>query len=242
MTETHWPVLELRHYTLRPDTRDIMVELFDRELLDPQEALGARILGQFRDEDDPNRWVWLRAFTTMASRLEVLKGFYLESETWRTHAAAARATMVDTSDVLLLRPLPGAELPMLDTRPGREATALPPGRLQATVYHPDVPIDEFADFFDHGMVPVLRSVGIEPLGRYETEPAPNDFSQLPIREGETVFVWFTRFRDADERVRKLTALSRNPLWRNDIRPHLDKLLATSEAVLRLAPTARSALR
>src|SRR5690348_16267647 len=106
MTEILWPVLELRQYTLRPGTRDTLIDLFDRELLDPQEALGARVIGQFRDEDDPDRFVWLRAFPDMRARHAALTAFYLDSETWRTHAPAARATMIDTTDVLLLRPSP----------------------------------------------------------------------------------------------------------------------------------------
>ncbi|MVU83558.1 NIPSNAP family protein [Nocardia sp. ET3-3] len=242
MSENTWPVLELRRYTLHPGGRDTLIDLFDRELLEPQEALGCRMLGQFRDEDDPDRFVWLRAFTDMVSRLDVLRRFYLESETWRTHGAAASATMIDVTDVLLLRPIPGGELPVPGERAADDTLTPASGRVQATVYHPNIPIAEFTDFFEQSVTPALRAAGIEPLGRYETEPAPNDFPRLPIREGETVFVWFTLFRDADQRTESLAALAGNPLWNNDIRPRLDKYLAAPEKVLRLTPTARSALR
>ena len=43
------PVLELRRYTVHPGTRDTLVRLFDREFVETQEAVGMRIVGQFRD-------------------------------------------------------------------------------------------------------------------------------------------------------------------------------------------------
>ena len=34
------------------------------------------IVGQFRDLDDPDRFVWIRGFTDMSSRLAALPNFY----------------------------------------------------------------------------------------------------------------------------------------------------------------------
>jgi hypothetical protein len=58
-------IVELRQYTLYSGAREVLIELFDRELVDSQEAVGIRVVGQFRDLDDPNRFVWLRAFSDM---------------------------------------------------------------------------------------------------------------------------------------------------------------------------------
>ncbi|WP_433272451.1 hypothetical protein ACQPZF_16385 [Actinosynnema sp. CS-041913] len=66
--------------------------------------MGIHVVGQFRDEDDPDRFVWLRAFPDMDARREALTAFYVDGAAWREHSAAARATMFDTPDVLLLRP------------------------------------------------------------------------------------------------------------------------------------------
>jgi hypothetical protein len=41
----------------------------------------------------------------MDSRRAALTAFYEHGEAWRTHGPAANATMVDSDDVLLLRPL-----------------------------------------------------------------------------------------------------------------------------------------
>src|SRR5213596_2430523 len=62
------PVVELRQYALHPGKRDVLIDLFDREFIEPQETLGMNILGQLRDLDDPDRFVWLRGFRDMASR------------------------------------------------------------------------------------------------------------------------------------------------------------------------------
>lgn len=53
-------VVELRQYTLHPGRRDTLIELFDREFVETQEALGINVIGQFRDLDGPDRFVWLR--------------------------------------------------------------------------------------------------------------------------------------------------------------------------------------
>ena len=63
-------VFELRQYTLHPGRRDVLIELFERAFIDPQTAAGMRVLGQFRDLDDPNRFVWFRSFSDMLRRKE----------------------------------------------------------------------------------------------------------------------------------------------------------------------------
>ncbi|MGO4424737.1 NIPSNAP family protein, partial [Streptomyces sp. MCAF7] len=69
-------VIELRQYTLRPGRRDELIELFDREFVETQEETGMVVLGQFRDLDDPNRFVWLRGFPDMTVRHRALTAFY----------------------------------------------------------------------------------------------------------------------------------------------------------------------
>src|SRR5690349_12870755 len=69
-------IVELRRYRLRPGTRETLIDLFDREFVEPQEAAGMRIIGQFRDLDDPDCFVWLRGFRDMPSRAAALEAFY----------------------------------------------------------------------------------------------------------------------------------------------------------------------
>ncbi|MGH7566210.1 MAG: NIPSNAP family protein, partial [Gemmatimonadota bacterium] len=70
------PVVELRQYTLRPGQRETLIEVFDRHLVEPQEALGMTVIGQFRDGQRPDRFVWLRGFADMESRHRALEALY----------------------------------------------------------------------------------------------------------------------------------------------------------------------
>ncbi|HEX9414313.1 MAG TPA: NIPSNAP family protein [Ktedonobacterales bacterium] len=64
----HCPICELRRYALKPGARATLIELFDREFVETQEAEGMRIFGQFRDLDAPDSFVWLRGFSDMVTR------------------------------------------------------------------------------------------------------------------------------------------------------------------------------
>src|SRR6266508_3826777 len=102
------PVIELRQYTLHAGQRDTLIKLFDSTFVESQEEVGIEVIGQFRDLDDPDRFVWLRGFADMEARARGLAGFY-HGPAWRAHREAANATMVDSDNVLLLKPAaPGA--------------------------------------------------------------------------------------------------------------------------------------
>ena len=103
MSPLRYPVVELRQYTLRPGQRDVLIGLFDREFVESQEAAGMAIVGQFRDLDDPDRFVWIRGFASMPARAAALAAFY-GGPAWKANSAAANATMIDSDNVLLLRP------------------------------------------------------------------------------------------------------------------------------------------
>ncbi|MFF2074748.1 NIPSNAP family protein [Kitasatospora sp. NPDC058162] len=159
-------IVELRQYTLHPGARETLIELFEREFVTGQEAVGITLGGRFRDLDDPHRFVWLRAFPDMAARRRALEAFY-GGPVWRAHRDVANATMVDSDDVLLLR------------GPG----FLPPRGVHevlATVCHPDpTGFDAYA----------ARHLG-PAHALHRTEHAENDFPALPVRTGEDVRLWF----------------------------------------------------
>ncbi|GIE34541.1 NIPSNAP family protein [Actinoplanes italicus] len=164
-------IVELRQYTLRPGRRDDLVELFDAEFVESQEELGMAVLGQFRDLDDPDRFVWLRGFADMGVRLRGLQEFY-GGPVWKEHGPAANDTMVDSDDVLLLRALVPPP-----------ATAREGGRseIKITIWYAESPFDDTVA----GLVP-------DAIAAFTTEYAANDFPALPVREGEHAFVWLTR--------------------------------------------------
>ena len=65
-------VVELRQYTLAPGRRDALIDLFEAEFIEPQQACGIRIVGTFRDLDDPQKFVWIRSFPDMERRARSL--------------------------------------------------------------------------------------------------------------------------------------------------------------------------
>jgi NIPSNAP len=171
-------VVELRRYTLKPGARETLIELFDREFVESQEALGMRILGTFRDLDDPEQFVWLRAFADLEQRAPALHAFY-SGPVWRAHSAAANATMVDVDNVLLLRPADGG--PRLEVDPARRPPVGAPDRDAVLT----VAICPAASDPDS----VESALGDRVLARLVTEHAENDFPALPIREDVDVVVW-----------------------------------------------------
>src|SRR5260370_20284370 len=102
--QTCCPIIELRQYTLHPGKRHVLIDLFDREFIEPQEALGMKITGQFRDVNNRNRFVWLRGFRDMASRAQALQDFY-GGPVWKGHREAADDPMVDLGKVPIFRPV-----------------------------------------------------------------------------------------------------------------------------------------
>jgi hypothetical protein len=53
-------LVELRQYTLHPGRRDELIDLFEREFVETQEACCMTVIGHFRDLDAADRFVWLR--------------------------------------------------------------------------------------------------------------------------------------------------------------------------------------
>src|SRR5712692_9399548 len=88
-------VLELRQYILHPGRQELFADLFDRVFADPRDANGMTVVGQFRDLDRPDRFVWMRGFQTMAARAQELAAFY-DSDLWHAHRSDANASIADS--------------------------------------------------------------------------------------------------------------------------------------------------
>jgi quinol monooxygenase YgiN len=233
------PLVELRRYTLHPGRRDALIDLFDREFVETQEAVGMRVIGQFRDLDDPDRFVWLRGFADMATRRAGLEAFY-GGPVWQAHRDAANATMVDSDDVFLLRPAwPGAGIEAAGAhRAAPGATATPPGLLDASVFPLRAPAgSDLLALCREVLSPVLRQGGARRIGWYVSEARPNDFARLPVREGEPVLLGLALF----DSLAAFDAFARSGAWARDAQPALAPWLARPAESHRLVPTARSAL-
>lgn len=231
-------VIELRQYTLHPGQRETLIELFDHEFVETQEAVGMAVMGQFRDLDAPDRFVWLRGFADMDSRAYGLDAFY-GGAVWRQHRDAANATMIDSDNVLLLRPAwPGAGVAM---RGRSRATGMVrmslPGLLDASVFYLREPAPpDLLRFCREVMTPCLQRGGAEVLGWYVSNGTPNNFPRLPVREGENALVGLAMFGDAES----FDAFVRTGAWVREVQPGLSKWFLGPAESHRLIATARSA--
>ena len=242
-SQTCCPIVELRQYTLHPGKRDVLIDLFDREFVESQEALGMKIIGQFRDLDNPNRFVWLRGFRDMPSRAQALKDFY-GVPVWKEHREAANATMIDSDNVLLLHsatPTSGFSFGNRE-RPRMGSNETRSELIVATIYYFNAPVEAaFVQFFEKTVKPAVTGSGATVLAYFVTEHSENTFPALPVRQGENVFVWFARFDDAPAYERYLAALTQSPRWHDEISKELARRLKRAPEILKLSPTTRSLL-
>lgn len=229
-----FPIVELRQYTLHDGQRDTLIDLFEREFIESQEALGMRVIGTFRDLDRPNRFVWLRGFRDMDSRLAGLTAFY-GGPVWKAHRETANATMIDSDNVLLLHaPVEAAEFEAGGSHPAF-GEAVPAGLVVATVYYLKVPAADALPIFESQVQPRLEQAGATPIAWFVPATEANNFPRLPVRENESVLVWFTRLSGAADHAARAKAI-------DAAAAPLAPLLAKAPEVLRLEPTSRSQLR
>lgn len=184
--------------------------------------------------------MWIRAFHDMPSRAEALNSFY-SGPVWKAHGKAAAATMIDSSNVLLLRVTrPQAGFALTGTRPPQSETTEPRALIVANIDSFECAVDSaFVELFERAAVPELNAAGIRVLATYSTENAANNYPSLPIRT-DRVFVWFTRFADRADYDSRMTALRSSARW-NSVADRLRSQLKSAPDVLLLQPTSRSLL-
>ena len=233
------PVLELRQYKIVTGKRDHFVELFDREFLEPQEADGMELVGQFRDRSDPDRFTWIRGFPSMDARKKSLTSFY-SGPTWLKHRNSANPMLVDNDNVLLLRPVFGSGF---EARSRPTPGTRPSARLIAVTIHYlwKQPEEGFIAFFRDRYAPALRRAGLPIEAALVREPAANNFPRLPVREGEKLFVWATAIDNDIAWKAALARLEGDPQW-PALRADLHNLEERPAQRLLLEPTPRSKLR
>lgn len=228
-------LFELRNYATRPGRRDALIAMFERSFLDAYEAGGTRVIGTFRNLDAPDVWVWMRAFRDAASRGQALANFYA-STAWRRESGPANATIADASNALLLR-----------LASGQAAAAPVSPALARSVILVDIYVlgagteDAFAAHYQREAAPMMSVLGGAPFATFVTDRSPNSFPRQRVRT-DTVFVSLTRFETLDACAAFEVARDASEAWRTRIQPEIASRLIAPSEILRLQPTARSALR
>lgn len=231
-------MVEFRQYTLHPHQRDVLIDLFDREFVEPLEVAGMCVIGQFRDLDDPDRFTWMRGFADMAARKRALEAFY-DGPIWAAQREAANATMIDSDNVLLLRPAWSGSTSGITggARAERGAHRIPAGLIDATIFYLRKPAQREILSYCHGPASdALAACGALESAWYVTEPGANDFPRLPVREGECVLLRLAVFPNAQaHQSYESGARSR------EIDAELLRWVTKAPERHRLTPTARSAV-
>jgi hypothetical protein len=180
-------IVELRRYAMKPGRRDDLITLFAAEFIETQERCGAVPIGHFRDDDDPNAFIWFRGYANMEARLAALEAFYLHSPAWSTHRDAANSTIEDSDNVLLLRPArlhSGFALDGLR----RDALVSSERAVAATIVMLGSSANEsILDGFERTILPALE-VCAQRVAYFVTEETPNNFPRHPVRDEERAFV------------------------------------------------------
>lgn len=114
-------VIEFRRYTITPGGQQDFASYFQSYFPEAFEQLGAIAFGQFTERGNPASFTWLRGFKHLEGRAIVNSAFYY-GPLWKEHKATLNALIVDSDNVMLMRPLrPVPVLPAVDPVKGAMA-------------------------------------------------------------------------------------------------------------------------
>lgn len=233
-----FPVVELRRYTIRDGERDRFARYFEAFFPEAIQQTGAIVAGQFLERDRPCAFTWIRGFRDLDDRARANAALYYGA-VWNEHRARMNRLMIDSDDVLLLRPLAAergvAIFPAVD--PVQEDAGAQ-GVVVAQIFPiRDDAVDAFAQLAEATFAG-YRATGAREAGVLVTLDAPNNFPQLPVRSDGPYLVWLGLFGDDETRQSRFAPLENRAL---------QSLAATGllrgapESVV-LDPTPRSRLR
>lgn len=174
-------IIDLRDYTTAVGARELLIERCETLLFDEQVRLGASFPGIFRDADNAERFVWLRAAPDLAARQRILTSFYSEGALWKANRDEVNQWIVDSDNVLLVRPISawappatGSSLVVMYSYL-RRAPHMVSAELQREVAE------------------AISAAGGRLLVTLATDPSENNYPRHPIRTGESGLVWFANF-------------------------------------------------
>lgn len=236
-------VIELRNYLLRPGAP--FIRYFEEHFLLSQRAEGMHPLGQFEVVGEPDRFVWIRGFDDMGTRVRGLSAFY-SGPFWHARRDEANAMMLEHHNVHLLRPL-GSIAAMtggatLEGRPSEPPGAVRPetGLVVVDSYRTEpAKLGGLVELFEQRVRPTLLQQGHHVLGHFVAELRPNDYPRLPVIQDPTLLVVLSAYRDLEH----YAAMRRD--WRQGgpaLSGGMEPLLTGEVESICLRPTARSLIR
>lgn len=93
-------VVEVRSYKIKTGLRERFLEFFENKAIPAQRAEGMRIVGPLVDLENPDVFIWLRAFPSLEERDRMKSAFY-DGDEWTNHLEAIAMPMLETYSVAL---------------------------------------------------------------------------------------------------------------------------------------------
>ena len=187
-------VIEFRNYLLKPNASEGFRSLFNDKFTDPMENLGGFTLGQYQIENDADRFVWIRGFENMQTRLRFLNDFYVESEVWKMYRDDANSMIINSDNVFLLRPL--VENGNLTETGGSIKRSVSQGQNDVLVvdfYTCNDRLERVIELFKNEYLPYLRKIGVSNFTCWISEMSENEFPRLPAFQDKNLFVLMTAY-------------------------------------------------
>jgi hypothetical protein len=237
-------VVELRNYLLTAGRTADFLRYFEEHFLVSQRDEEMHVLGQFAVVDQPDRFVWIRGFADMKTRLRGLNAFY-GGPFWQARRDTANAMIREHHDVHLLRPLVPVDAltagARLEDRASASPGALAPeGGLVVIDFLRSQPgtLGSLVRAFENTLRPALRAAGHRVLAHFVTEPTPNDYPRLPVVQDPDLLVVVSAYPDRASYARLRSEASPGALghhWPIGVSPAGARSLV-------LQPTGRSLIR
>jgi hypothetical protein len=192
-------VLELRNYLLKSNMTDAFSNYFDRHFVKPMAELGGYTLGRFKINGVNDRFVWMRGFADMNTRIRFLNDFYVESRVWKEFGPGANAMMINSDNVYLLRPLN-------DDKSSKEPSEainnnllnMNKGIIVVDFYICNSTLDKVINLFHSSYIPFLKTLSIDEVTLWVSEMSENDFPRLPVFQDKNLLLTITKYGDENE--------------------------------------------
>jgi hypothetical protein len=205
-------VLELRNYLLKPNLADTFSQYFHSKFVAPMNDLGGYTLGEFKISGVDDRFVWLRGFANMKTRVQFLNDFYLNSPTWKEYGKGANEMMINSDNVYLLKPLHKNVLLKTD----KTFTVI-------DFYICNSTIEKVIKLFDTEYIPFLKTINVDDISFWISEMTKNDFPRLPVFQDKNLLVSITHYNDEAEYQTRQKEIDAMPA---DLKRSMQELITT----------------
>ncbi|HEV8083169.1 MAG TPA: hypothetical protein VGP55_08220 [Chitinophagaceae bacterium] len=212
-------VLELRNYLLNPNLADAFSHYFHSKFVAPMNELGGYTLGEYKINGVHDRFVWLRGFTDMKTRVKFLNDFYINSPTWKVYGKAANEMMINSDNVYLLKPL----LKNVFIKTDKVFTVI-------DFYVCNNTLDKVIKLFDTEYIPFLKTINVQDISLWVSEMTENDFPILPVFQDKNLLVTITNFEDENEYEVKQKGIENMP---TTLKKSMQELITTHNSLLLL---------